>query len=479
MKEEKVLLKNFLEIPYDELEEMNLKAAERAEKEDSKKLEKEYREYLSKEKRLKAVTLCFSDIEGKLHMLDYDKRFFLDASENLTFDGSSIRGFSELHESDLRLGIDWPSVRWLPSDVFGPGKVIVFASVLKRDKTAYPPDFRGRLKELTAALAKKKDIIANVAAEIEGFLVDGVNAEQNYTEEKGFSLISGGGYFNSLPLDKLKVFIDRSAEAHRAMGFRNEKDHPEVAPSQFELNFSYASAVRACDQIQLYKLVCRQVAANMGLTATFLPKPTSGINGSGMHLNFSLAKGGKNIFYKKGGLGGLSETAWTIINRILNHAPEISLILNSSVNAYRRLDPHFEAPNQIKVSSIDRGSMIRIPEGDERSARIEIRSVAPDANPYLTIYTILKTAEEGESLEKEKGKRDRVRFLPGNVNDAIKLFKSSDFITKILTAESKEKYLAYKQLAADRSPKELGGRIKTSEIVYHHEVTNQALWNRF
>ena len=479
MDSEKIVLKNFLEIPYDELEEMNLKAAGRAEKESADKLEKEYREYLTKEKRVKAVTLCFADIEGKLHMLDYDKHFFLDASENLTFDGSSIRGFSELHESDLRLGIDWGSIRWLPSDVFGAGKVIFFANVLKRDKTPYPLDCRGRLKESTASLLKKKDTTVHVAAEIEGFLVDGLNAEQNYTEEKGFSLISGGGYFNSLPLDRLKIFIDRSAEAHRAMGFRNEKDHPEVAPSQFELNFSYASAVRACDQIELYKLVCRQVAANMGMTATFLPKPMAGINGSGMHLNMSLARAGKNIFYKKNGNGGLSEAAWDVIQRILNHAPEISLVLNSSVNAYRRLDPHFEAPNQIKVSSIDRGSMIRIPEGNERSARIEIRSVAPDANPYLTIYTILKTAEEGEKLEKDSGKRDRVRFLPSNINDAIKLFKTSDFITKILSAESKEKYVAWKELAANRSPKELGGRIKTSEIVYHHEVTNQILWNKF
>lgn len=147
-----------------------------------------------------------------------------------------------------------------------------------------------------------------------------------------------------MPLDTLRRFIDASAEAQRAMGFKNEKDHPEVAPSQFELNFSYTEVIRACDQIQLYKLVCRQVANNFGLTATFLPKPIAGINGSGMHTNFSLAKNGKNIFYKKDGQDGLSELAWDFILRLLNHAPEISLVFGSSVNAYRRLDPHFEAP---------------------------------------------------------------------------------------------------------------------------------------
>jgi glutamine synthetase len=487
-------LKNFLEIPYDTLEEMNLRAAERAEKESPEKLEKEYRDYLAKEKRLKAVTLCFSDIEGRFHMLDYDKQYFLGAADNLTFDGSSIRGFTAQQESDLRLAVDWTSILWLPSDVFGPGKVIMFASVMNRDKTPYESDFRSRLEHLAEELKKKKGLTAYLAAEVEGFIVDGINAEQNFSEEKGFELISTGGYFHSLPKDKLKMFIDAAAEAQRAMGFRNEKDHPEVAPSQFELCFSYANVVRACDRIQLYKLICRQVAANMGMTATFLPKPVSGINGSGMHLNMSFAKDSpasalssskgsgaamENIFYKKDGEDGLSPFAWDVISRILNHAPELSLLLNSSVNAYRRLDPHYEAPNQIKVSSVDRGSMIRIPAGNKKTARIEVRSVAPDANPYIATFALLKTALEGEPLVKEEGKRDRTRYLPGNINDAIKLYNASEFLKKTLGEHTHEKYMQFKQDAADRSPKELGAIVKKSEVIYHHEVTNQMLWNTF
>ncbi|MCK9351635.1 MAG: glutamine synthetase family protein [Candidatus Paceibacterota bacterium] len=471
-------LKNFLEITYDTLEEMNLRAAERAEKESPEDLEKEYREYLTKEKRLKAVTLCFSDIEGRFHMLDYDKQYFLGAADNLTFDGSSIKGFTAQQESDLRLAVDWTSILWLPSDVFGPGKVIMFASVLNRDKTPYESDFRSRLEHLVEDL-KKKGLTAYLAAEVEGFLVDGLNAEQNFSEENGFKIISTGGYFHSLPKDRLKMFIDAAAEAQRAMGFQNEKDHPEVAPSQFELCFSYANVVRACDRIQLYKLICRQIAANMGMTATFLPKPVSGINGSGMHMNLSFAKGGENIFYKKDGEDGLSPFAWDIISRILNHAPELSLVLNSSVNAYRRLDPHFEAPNQIKVSSVDRGSMIRIPAGNKKTARIEVRSVAPDANPYIATFAILKTALEGEPLKKDESKRDRLRYLPGNINDAIKLYKASDFLKGVMGEGAHEKYVKFKQDAADRSPKELGAIVKTSEVVYHHEITNQMLWNKF
>src|SRR5258708_3514855 len=471
-------LKDFLEIPYDDLEIMNLRAKDRGETVSMAELEREYRTYLQKEKRIKAITLCFTNLEGRFHMLDYDKKFLLDSANNLTFDGSSIRGFSQQHESDLRLLIDWGSIRFLPSDVFGPGKVIMFVDVLDRDRGLYLSDFRGQLKSYTEQLKKKNGLTAYVSAEVEGFLVDGINAEQKY-EEKGFDLISTGGYYHSLPLDRLRQFIDKAAEAQRAMGFKNEKDHPEVAPSQFEMNFSYSNVLRACDNIQLYKLVCRQVANNLGITATFLPKPFVGINGSGMHTNLSLSKGGKNIFYSARGKEGLSDTAWDFISRILNHASEICLTLNSSVNSYRRLDPHFEAPNQIKVSPIGRGSMIRIPVGNERSTRIEIRSVAPDANPYLALFTILKTGLEGKPLVKDKDKRDRLRVLPDNINDAIKLFRSSDFIGKILHPFNKEKYVEYKQMAADRSPKALGTFIKPSEVIYHHEVTNQVLWNKF
>ena len=474
-----VILKNFLEIPYDELETLNLDAAEAAITLPAAELEKKYRAYLLKEKRLKAVTLCFSDIEGRFHMLDYDKNFFLNAGDNLTFDGSSIRGFSAQKESDLRLGIDWGSIFWLPSDVFGPGKIILFGTVLNRDKTPYESDFRARLVALSGEIQKTRGITANVAAEVEGFLMKGLSAEQGYNEVGGFDLISTGGYFHSLPMDSLKKFIDAAAETQRAMGFKNEKDHPEVAPSQFELNFSYANAVRACDMVQLYKLVCRQVAANMGMTATFLPKPVSGVNGSGMHLNLSFFKSGKNIFHDKKGEDGLSAVAWDVISRILNHAQELSLILNSSVNAYRRLDPHFEAPNQIKVSSVDRGAMIRIPAGNEKSARIELRSVGPDANPYLAIYALLRTALDGEPLTKDESKRDRVRFLPGNIYDAIRIFRGSEFIKKVMGAPSHDKYLQHKQAAADRSPKELGTIVKSSEVLFHHDVTTQMLWHKF
>ncbi len=478
-------LKDFLQIPYSELELRNLALKEMRKKSvPAATFRTKLRKELVETKSIKAVTVCFADIEGKLLALDYNKTFLLDSEENLTFDGSSIKGFTAQKESDLRLKIDWTSFRWLPADIFGAGKVLVFGNVCDKDSTSYVSDFRQKLQLLSEELHRKEKLEAFVAAEIEGILLEGTDAEQNYEEQKGFALVTKGGYFNSLPQDALRLFIDRVAEAKRALGFENEKDHPEVAPSQFELNYKYTGIVEAGDQIELYKLVCRQVAKSMGYTATFLPKPRMNINGSGMHTNISVWKNGKNIFYDAKGKDGLSDTAHRFLTSILYYAKDICLILNSSVNAYRRLDPHFEAPNEIKVSANDRGSMIRIPLGNEKSARIEVRSVAPDASPYLMLYTLLQTGltgvhagtKEAAAFKDVLSKREK---LPGNIYDALRYFKQSDYMHKLLGDENFEKYIDLKETVASRSPKDLGTRVKLGEVIYHHEITNQVLWNTF
>jgi glutamine synthetase len=432
--------------------------------------------YLSDEKRIKAVTVCFTDLEGRLHMLDYDKKFLLKSADNLTFDGSSIRGFSRQAESDLRLNLDWAAFYWLPADVFGPGKVLVFGDVLERDGSPYAADIRSRLKQYMAELNSNQAYSCNAANEIEGFLFNGRHAEQGYSTSGQFDFVTNSGYYSSLPGDPLRQFIDTAAEVQRAMGFANEKDHPEVAPSQFEMNYSYTEAAIAADQVQLYKLICRQVAYRSDKTASFLPKPVTGINGSGMHTNLSVSHGGKNAFWDPKGEECLSQFGWDFIGRILNHALDICLILNPSVNSYRRLDPHFEAPNQIKASPIDRGSMVRIPIGNERSARVEVRSIAPDANPYLALYSLLRTGIEGTLPEKQSRK---IQTLPDNIYDGIDLFRKSKFAAELLGSDIQERYASLKQAQADRCPRLLGTQIKRAEIRFHHEVTNQALWSEF
>jgi len=472
-------LRNFLTIPYDQLEELNLNAKEQRQKRTAAhKVQEDRLKYLTDEKRIKAVTVLFSDLEGRLHMLDYDKKFLLKSWDNLTFDGSSIRGFTAQRESDLRLGIDWGAFYWAPADVFGPGKVLVFGDVIDKGGTPYSADIRGVLKVFADKLYSDQGYTLNAANEIEGFLFQGIDAERRFHETHRFEYVNTGGYYHSLPGDPLRTFIDTTAEVQRAMGFQNEKDHPEVAPSQFEINYNYSEVVAAADQIQLYKLICRQVATRMGLTASFLPKPVVGVNGSGMHTNVSINKGGKNLFWDAKGEEKLSKLGWQFIDRILTHGNDICLLLNSSVNAFRRLDPHFEAPNQIKASPTDRGPMVRIPIGNERSMRVEVRSVAPDASPYMVMYSIFKTGLDGETA-KIKNLRQAERYLPDNVYDALANFKKSDWTTELLGEDVKGRYADLKQAAADRCPRLLGTFVKAPEVQYHHDVYNQYLWNLF
>ena len=473
-------LRNFLSLSYDELEDLNLKAKEqRLKRVAPGKVQEERLKYLTDEKRIKAVTVMFSDLEGRLHMLDYDKKFLLKSYDNLTFDGSSIRGFTAQRESDLRLGIDWGAFYWGPADVFGPGKVLVFGEVIDKDGEPYRADIRSVLKLFANEQHKKNGYTLNAANEIEGFLFQGPEAERVYHETGKFEYVNTGGYYHSLPGDPLRTFIDTTAEVQRSMGFQNEKDHPEVAPSQFEINYGYGEVVAAADQIQLYKLICRQVARNMGLTASFLPKPVVGVNGSGMHTNVSVSGDGKNLFWDPKGEEKLSKLGYEFLDRILTHGNDLCLIFNSSVNAYRRLDPHFEAPNQLKASAVDRGAMIRIPIGNERSMRTEVRAVAPDANPYLVMLGIFKTGLEGTTAKIKDLRQGKERYLPDNIYTAIDDFRKADWTTKLLGEDVKGRYADLKQASADRCPRLLGSVVKASEVQFHHEVYNQFLWNLF
>jgi glutamine synthetase len=472
-------LANFLTLSYAELEELNLAAkAQRKARVDPAVVQEERLKYLTDTPSIKAVTLLFSDLEGRLHMLDYDKKFLIKSWDNLTFDGSSIRGFTAQRESDLRLSIDWNAFYWTPADVFGPGKVMVFGEVVDKDGSPYRADLRAVLKQYANQLYAKEGYTLNAANEIEGFLFAGTDAERKYHETGKFEYVNTGGYYHSLPGDPLRTFIDKVAEVQRAMGFENEKDHPEVAPSQFEINYSYGDVVSAADQIQLYKLICRQVATQMGYSVSFLPKPVVGVNGSGMHTNVSIMKNGKNLFWDPKGEEKVSKMAWQFIDRILTHGNDICVLLNASVNAYRRLDPHFEAPNQIKASAVDRGSMIRIPIGNEKSARVEVRSVGPDANPYMVLYSVFKTGLDGDTA-KIKNLRQADRYLPDNIYTALDNFKAAKWTDELLGADVKGRYADLKQASADRCPRLLGTVVKPAEVQFHHEVYNQFLWNQF
>src|SRR4051794_35556414 len=193
-------LQDFLRLPYAELEELNLQAKEqRMNRVPSHKVQEERLKYLTDEKRIKAVTLLFSDLEGRIHLLDYDKKFLLKSYDNLTFDGSSIRGFTAQKESDLRLGIHWSAFYWVPADVFGTGKVLVFGSVIDKGGDMYSGDLRAVLKSYADKLHAEKGWTLNAANEIEGFLFHGRDAEKQFHETGKFSFVNTGGYYHSLP----------------------------------------------------------------------------------------------------------------------------------------------------------------------------------------------------------------------------------------------------------------------------------------
>ena len=209
-------LRDFLALSYGELEELNLHAKEqRKNRVAADKIQEERLRYLNDEKRIKAVTVMFSDLEGRLHTLDYDKKFLIKSWDNLTFDGSSIRGFTAQRESDLRLGMDWSAFYWAPADFFGSGKVMVFGEVIDKDGSPYVGDIRGVLKQYANGLHAKHGYTLNAANEIEGFLFKGVDAERSYHETGKFEYVNTGGYYHSLPGDPLRKFIDTVAEVQQ------------------------------------------------------------------------------------------------------------------------------------------------------------------------------------------------------------------------------------------------------------------------
>jgi glutamine synthetase len=222
-------MRDFLELSYEQLEELNLQSkAQRLNRTPIDQIREERLRYLTDEKRIKAVTVCFSDLEGRLHMLDYDKKFLLKSADNLTFDGSSVRGFSRQSESDLRLVIDWSAFYWMPADVFGPGKVLVFGEVLERDGTPYPSDIRAQLKAYTNALYENDKTVCHVSNEIEGFVFKGQNAEQRYYETSRLEPITTSGYYHSLPGSPLRTSSTRPPKCSVPLVLKTKKTIPKL-----------------------------------------------------------------------------------------------------------------------------------------------------------------------------------------------------------------------------------------------------------
>jgi glutamine synthetase len=352
-------------------------------KEDIKKLVLEH--------KVNYIRLQFTDILGTIKNVEIPVSQLDKALDNkMMFDGSSIEGFVRIEESDMYLFPDldtWVVFPWIT----GTGKVArLICDVYKADMTPFAGDPRNNLKRVLKEMEELGFTHFNLGPEPEFFLFK--------LDEKGeptLELNDSGGYFDLAPVDLGENCRRDIVLELEEMGFEIEASHHEVAPGQHEIDFKYADAVTACDNIQTFKLVVKTIARKHGLHATFMPKPLFGVSGSGMHCNVSLFNGNENAFFDDTTDLKLSETAMQFMAGVLKHVQAFTAITNPTVNSYKRLVPGYEAPCYVAWSGQNRSPLIRIPASRGLSTRVEVRSVDPAANPYLAIAVILQAGLDG------------------------------------------------------------------------------------
>jgi glutamine synthetase len=413
----------------------------------------------AKENNVKYVRLQFTDMLGTVKNVEIPATNLERALSNeIMFDGSSIQGFVRIDEADMYLYPDlstWLILEW---ESLPEGKVArLICDVYTTDHVPFEGDPRYILRR---NLEKMKELGIekfNVGVEPEFFLF---KLDEHGKPTMEFSDL--GGYFDLAPIDGSEdVRRDIVLELEK-MGFDMEVSHHEVAFGQHEINFHFDNALEACDNIQTFKIVVKNVARRHGYHATFMPKPIQGINGSGMHTNCSLSTEGKNLFYDPSTDNQLSETALRFIAGVMKYAQEFALLTNPTVNSYKRLVPGYEAPCYISWSDANRSTMVRIPAARGNATRIEVRSVDPSANPYLAMSGLLASGLEGVKNEMSplsplkknlfkmsdaERKRLGIKNLPESLKEAIENFSGSslmketvgDFLyAKLIEAKTRE-----------------------------------------
>ena len=286
-------------------------------------------------------------------------------------------------------------------------------------------------------------------------------------DEKGqptLELNDNGGYFDLAPMDLGENCRRDIVLELEEMGFDIEASHHENAPGQHEIDFKYADAISACDDIQTFKLVVKTIARKHGLHATFMPKPLFGLAGSGMHCNLSLFNNGQNVFYDEKADLQLSETARQFIAGIIKHASAFTAITNPTVNSYKRLVPGHEAPCYVAWSTSNRSPLVRIPSSRGLSTRVEVRSVDPAANPYLALAVLLKAGLDGiknkmtppapldrniYAMDREERLAEGIADLPASLAEAIEELKKDEVIISALGDHIIEHFIEAKEIEWD------------------------------
>ncbi len=387
-----------------------------------------------KEDGVKFVSLQFNDVTGAVKSVDMPVKGLDGALEDgVWFDGSSVEGFARIQESDMLLRLDPDTYAVLPWSSEERRRARIFCDIFTPAGKPFEGDPRGVLKRLMAKIAER-GWVYNIGPEPEFFLFKGTNGHGVHPVPHDV-----GGYFDFSAFDEAVRVRTQLMDALNSMGLEVEVGHHEVALGQHEIDFRFANAVRAADNVLTLKYTVKAIASQHGLTASFMPKPVFGINGSGMHCHQSLFDDkGNNIFFDKNDEYHLSQVAYSFLAGQLKHARGLAALVAPTVNSYKRLVPGYEAPVYIGWAQINRSALIRIPrytEGRDKSMRAELRFPDPSSNPYLAFAGMLAAALDGIDnnltppkplnnvnlyhLDTKERKKLGVGELPGSLAEAL------------------------------------------------------------
>jgi len=413
---------------------------------------------LVKDKDVRFIRLWFSDIQGQLksfaiHVDELESAF----DEGMGFDGSSIKGFARIDESDMVAVPDPKTFVVLPWRPKEKTVARMFCDIYEPDGSPYKGDPRYALKRALEKMKKMGFTNFYLGPELEFFY---------FRSEREPEILDEGGYFD-YPLDAAEDLRRETILALEEMGIRVEYSHHEVAPSQHEIDLRYMDALEMADAVMTYRVTVKEIAKKYGVYATFMPKPIFGVNGSGMHTHQSLFIGERNAFFDANDPYHLSEVAKKYISGLLTHIREITLVLNQLVNSYKRLVPGYEAPVYICWARRNRSTLIRVPmykPGKEKATRIELRSPDPACNPYLAFASMLIAGLKGiennyvlpEPLEldvyhlpPEERTRLGIKELPGSLIEAIEMAEKSEVLKEAVGEHIFEQLIKSKKIEWD------------------------------
>jgi glutamine synthetase len=412
-----------------------------------------------REDNVKFISLQFTDVTGAVKSVDFPVHRLQGALEDgVWFDGSSVEGFARIQESDMRLVLDpstYAVLPWSPADF---RRARVFCDIYQPDGEPFPGDPRGTLKRMLSKI-RERGWTYNVGPEPEFFLFRRNGPDSIHPVPHDV-----GGYFDFSASDDAVRVRTELMSALESMGLEVEMGHHEVALGQHEIDFRFADALQAADNILTLKYTVKAIAAQHGLVASFMPKPIFGINGSGMHCHQSLFdRQGNNLFFDDRDEFHLSKTAYGFIAGQLKHARALAAVVAPTVNSYKRLVPGYEAPVYIGWAQINRSALIRIPRytpGRDKSMRAELRFPDPSANPYLALTVMLAAALDGIDgqavcptplnninvyhLTLEERRAMNIDELPGSLAEALRELEKDTLLQQALGATTYEAFVRAK-----------------------------------